>query len=388
MTPNHNGSEVIIIGAGLIGTSIAYHLAKAGCKDVIVFDKAGIGSATSSKAGGGVRHQFNAEVNIRLSMEGIRLIKNFEAEFDRPSDYHQYGYMAVTTKEEDLKRFATRSALIQSLGVPSRMLSPREVKEMVPQLHTEDILGAIYGPNDGVADPHSILQGYASSAKRNGVRFLEDTEVTGMIRMRGRVNGVTTTKGDFTARFVINAAGAHARHVGRMVDYELPLELHRAHRFFAGPTEALRKDGPMIVDGTAGIVLRQESLCIVFGGTNPRVTESYDTPVGWDVFSHYAEAALHRLPLLENMGIMRGDTCINAYTPDDSALLGPVPGVEGFLVAGGLSGHGMMHSPAVGRMMASYITGQADPMLATFAVDRFERGAAIPEVRQIRPGWR
>ena len=165
-----NTANVIVIGAGVVGTSIAYHLGKFGCRDVVVLEKNQIGSGSTEKCPGGIRQQFSEEINIKLSIESVKFFEHFEEETGHPADFRQHGYLILATREEELEAFRRNVTLQRRLGVEVSLISPEEARAIVPGLNVDDILGATFCPADGYADPHSVVSGLASATRRFGVR--------------------------------------------------------------------------------------------------------------------------------------------------------------------------------------------------------------------------
>lgn len=374
-------ADVIIIGAGVIGCSIAYHLAKMGCHDVIVMEKSYTGSGSTEKCAGGIRQQFSTEINIKLSMESVKFFRTFEQETGHPADLRQNGYLMLATTEEELEAFQRSVILQRKLGLEVYLLSPVEAREIVPQLNVQDVLAATYCPSDGYADPYSVVQGFASAAKTLGVKIYEDTEVIGLRQKERRIQGVLTATGEFVAPVIVDAAGPFATHIGRMVDVDIPVHPHRRHIFATTRLNEIRKDSPMVVDFHSGFWFRREGHGLIFGMRNPDEPDSFDISVDWSFLVAIAKVASHRLPLLENTGVVTGQAGLHDDTPDASAILGKVPGVDGLYLACGFSGHGFMHSPAVGRLMAQLIleSNSPSPDISPLALQRFQREACQTE---------
>ena len=376
-------ADVIIIGAGVIGTSIAYYLAKLGCRDVVVLEKNYIGSGSTEKCPGGIRQQFSTELNIRLSVESVRFFKRFEEETGHVADFRQNGYLILAANEDELDTLRHGMALQRELGVEVEQLSPQEVREIAPGLNIDDILGASFCPTDGYADPYSVVTGFASAAKRLGVNIREDAEVTGIELSGDRVKGVVTSQGGFEAPIIVNAAGPYAGIVGRMVGLQIPIRPSKRHIFITEPvfSRADRADGlnrsdlPMVVDFHNGFWFRREGLCLIFGMRNPEEPEGFSTTVDWDFLTDtLAPVACRRLPRLADIGITRAQAGLHSDTPDRLAILGEAPTVAGLFLACGFSGHGFMHSPAVGRLTAELILGKPAfiPDVRPFSIDRFD----------------
>ena len=374
-------AEVIIIGAGVIGTSIAYHLAKAGCHDVIVLEKDAIGEGSTGKCAGGVRQQFAQEVNIRLSMEGVKFFERFEEETGHPDDFRQYGYMMLATTEDILQSLRRNLALQQNLGVEIYLLPPKGAQDLIPELNIEDVIAATYCPTDGFVDPYSVVQGFASECRRLGVKICTETEVTGLSKMNGnKVITALTANGEFEAPIVVNAAGPYAGLVGKMVGLDIPVRPSKQHKFFTEPTDKFPQKAPLVIDTSASIGIRREGQCIMFSLRDPKAPVGFDTTVDWGVLPAIGEAILHRFPALKEVGIMRAEAGLKSNTPDFSAILGEVPEVEGLYLACGFSGHGLMHSPAVGRLVAAHILGEEDnPAISSLSLARFKDGKLMPE---------
>lgn len=370
-------AEIIIIGAGVIGTSIAYHLAKLGCRDVVVLEKeATIGSGTTAKASGNIRRQFQTEVNIRLSLESLEFFEHFEEETDYPNDIRRRGRLMLCTTEHELGVFEQDSLLQRKLGVEVYFLSPKEAKEIVPELNVEDIVGATYCPSDGVVDPYSVVQGFASAARRLGVKIYTETEVIGLQMLKGsKVKRVLTSNGEFEAPIVVNAAGAHAGLIGKMVGLHIPVRPSKQQSFFTSPTDKIPKDAPFLLDAHTLLGVAREGQGLMFSMRDPSAPESFDISVDLGSLASVAEAAAHRLPFVEDVGVVRAQAGLKAYTLDNSAILGEVAGLEWLYLACGFSGHGIMHSPAVGRLMARYILHREDSqVISLFGLGRFKSG--------------
>jgi len=384
-----NTFDVIIIGAGVVGSSIAYHLAKRGCRDVVVLEKNSIGSGATGVCPGGIRQQFSEEINTRLSIESVAFFKRFEEETGQPADFHQHGYLILATTEEELAAFQHNVARQRQWGIDVSLLSPEEIGAIVPELNVTDVTGATFCPSDGYADPHSVVSGFASAARRQGVKIKEETEVSGIELQNNKVTGVSTPEGKYEAPVVVNAAGAYAGVIGKMAGLNLPVHPSRRHVFITEPVfnharrlgSLDRPDLPMVVEFNNGFWFRREGSCLIFGMRNPDEPEGFATLVDWEFFTHtLAHAACRRLPALHDIGIMRGQAGLHSDTPDCMAIVGGTPKVDGFYLACGFSGHGFMHSPAVGRLMAELILDKTSvPDISLLSPDRFQRKAGEKE---------
>ena len=377
------GTEIVIIGGGIVGLSIAYHLAARGCHDVCVLERGRIGQGATAKATGGIRQQFSSEINIRLSQESLKRFERFEEEMGCSADFRQVGYLFLASSGEDWAWLQEAAALQRRLGVPVKLLTPDEAGGLVPGLRTGDLLGATFCGTDGIADPHAVLHGLARQARRLGVRILEGREVTGILRDGGRVQGVQVKGGEaVAAALVVNAAGVHAKDVGLMAGVEIPVEPHHRQAFVAEPLEGLANSIPMTVDLQSGTYLHVErNGNIVLGGGDHGDRRGFDERLDWSLLPRLIEAVTHRLPALESARIQRGWAGLREMTPDELAIVGPVLDTEGFFVAAGFSGHGFMHAPAIGKVMAELILdGKASTIdISALSLDRFRTGQLVPE---------
>ena len=228
-------ADVVIIGGGVVGCSIAYHLARRGARDVLVLERDAVGAGTTSKAAGGIRAQFPTETEIRFSLEAIRVFERFEEEFGVDPGYRKIGYLFLISESEDLRGYESRVALQRSLGVDVRIIAPSEAKALVPALHVDDLIAAVWGPNDGMAGPAEVTNAFARRARELGARIVEGVDVDGIEVQGGRATAVVTASGTVETRVVVNAAGPAAARVGRLAGVDLPVHPRRRHIFFTEP---------------------------------------------------------------------------------------------------------------------------------------------------------
>ena len=378
-------ADVVIIGGGVIGTSAAYHLAKMGAQDIVVLEEESMpGMGSTGKCAGGIRQQFSTEVNIRLAMESVRFFENFGEELDADPEFRQNGYLFLATTEEEVTAFQQNVALQRSLGLKVEFLSPPEAKDLVPALNVEDVLLATYCPTDGYADPHSVLQGFAKGARRLGVEMCTDTEATAIELKAGKVRAVATNQGRIETPVVVDAAGPWLAIVGRMAGIELPVLPYRRQMFVTHPFPAIPDPVPMVIDFQPSFYFRKEGPGILMGMTDDEEPPSFNTHVDWDFLAQVVEKAIHRAPILGQAGFMDGWGGLYAVTPDDNPILGPLPELEGFICAGGFSGHGFMLAPATGRAIAELILeGQPTVDISALSINRLREGREFREEQVI-----
>ena len=377
-------ADVVVIGGGCMGASVAYHLARRGITDVVVVEREKmLGAGSTGRNAGGVRHQFSNEANIRLSIESIALLERFADEVGQAVDFHQDGYLFLLSSPASVDTFRRNVALQRSLGVDVRWLDAAEAQRLAPGLNADGIVGATFCDRDGIADPNGVTMGFARAAQARGVAIERDTEVTGIRVDRGRISGVDTSRGTIDTPIVVNAAGPYARQIGRMAGTDVPVDPFRRHIFIA----SLYKGGAttpathlMVIDFDTTFYFHREGAGILFGMGDPNETPTFDTTVQWDFLPQVIEVAVTRLPALAEASISHAWAGLYEVSPDANPIIGPAHGVDGLFLINGFSGHGFQHSPAAGRILADVIAGR-DPQfdLRPFAAERFAAGVVSGE---------
>jgi sarcosine oxidase subunit beta len=365
----------VVVGGGVVGCSIAYHLARRGLRDVLVLERAAVGSGTTSKAAGGIRAQFATETEIRFSLESIRVFERFTEEFGVDPGYRKIGYLFLVSDPADLEGFRTRIALQLRLGVDVRVVTPDDARSLVPALRVDDLIAAVWGPGDGMAGPAEVTQGFARRAVALGAQITEGVEVTSLDVERGRLRGVVTPQGRVATPLVIDAAGPAAARVARLAGVDLPVHPRRRHIFFTEPFPEIAGPIPLTTDCASGFYFRKEMDQVLLSpGDVEDVGADLEAPVEWARVSDAVEKAVHRVPVLEKARIAGGWAGLRPLTPDDHAIIGWAPGVAGFFLAVGFGGHGFQHSPATGRYVAEWLVdGKPTLDLSLFDPTRFAR---------------
>lgn len=376
-----NKANVVIIGGGVIGASIAFFLSKAGVKDIVVIEKEELlGSASTGLCAGGIRQQFGTEINTKLCMESVKIFENFEEIVGEPIEFIQAGYLFIAAKEDTMNHFRKNAAMHKSLGLDVHILSPGQIKEKVPFVNTEDLAGGTFCQSDGFADPNEITQAFASAARKNGVEFYNKVEALGIKLNGNKISAVVTNQGEIETPLVINAAGAWAQEIAKMVNVELPVLPYRRQIFITEPFKEIPDVIPMIVDFDCGVYMRKESGGVLMGKADPNEVPGINLHVDWDFMTTIVEHALNRIPVLEKANIMRGWAGLYEITPDHHAILGKVPQVEGFILANGFSGHGFMQAPAVGKIISEIILDKKTTIdVSELRYERFKEDKMIHE---------
>ncbi len=274
----------------------------------------------------------------------------------------------------------------RSLGVAVDWLDAGAAATLAPGLDVEGVLAATFCQRDGIADPNGVTMGFAKAAQAEGVTIERDTEVTGIRVESGRIAGVDTSRGRIDTPIVVDAAGPHARAIGRMAGVDVPVDPYRRHIFIAqapagsGAGWRVPASRIMVIDFATTFYFHREGAGMLFGMGDPDERSSFDTTVQWDFLPQVIDVAISRLPALADASISHAWAGLYEVTPDANPIIGPAQGVEGLFLINGFSGHGFQHSPAAGRILADVIAGR-DPGfdLAPFAADRFAHGAAAGE---------
>jgi sarcosine oxidase subunit beta len=369
-------ASVVVIGGGVVGCSIAYHLARRGQRDVVVLEREAVGSGTTSKAAGGIRSQFPTETEIRFSLEAIGVFERFQEEFGVDIGYRRIGYLFLVSDPADLAGFRERMALQRRLGVDVREITPADARKMVPALRVDDLVAAVWGPTDGMAGPAEVTAGFARRARELGVRIVEGVSVTGIEVAHGAVQGVTTSQGAIVSPLVVNAAGPAAARIGRLAGVDVPVHPRRRHIFFTEPFPEIPGPVPLTTDRASGFYFRKElEQLLLSPGDVEDIGEDFEVPVDRARVDETVEKALHRLPIVEKARIAGGWAGLRPLTPDDHAIIGWAPGVDGFFLAVGFGGHGFQHSPATGCHVAEWLLDGAPSLdLSLFDPGRFAHG--------------
>ena len=375
-----DAAEVVIIGAGIMGLSVAYNLARHhGKKSIVVVEAGYLCGGASGRNGGGVRAQWSTEANILLMQESLRLCKEFAQEHRINTWFRQGGYLFLARNDERKATLERSVELQNQCGLLTRLLEPREAKKIVPELRTDGVLAASYNPDDAVVFPWPFVWGYAEGARKLGVQVCTFTRVTAF-ETRGRsITAVVTNRGKIRTNLVVNATGAHSPEVAKLLGIELP---NRPQRHEICSSEPLKPWlTPLIADLSDGLYFSQSTRGEIVGGISEPHPETGPSQESSHRFlARYARALLRTCPVLGGVKILRQWAGLYDVTPDKNPIVGPIDELDGFFLSCGFVGHGFMMAPVIGKLLAQHIAeGTNLPLFERWNLRRFRQGKLLGE---------
>ncbi|MBI4642040.1 MAG: FAD-binding oxidoreductase [Candidatus Tectomicrobia bacterium] len=379
-------ADIVIIGGGVMGCSIAYHLAKQGFKNIILLEKDFLGSGSTGKSTAIVRTHYSHEVTARMALKSLRVFENFKEIVGESAGFVQTGF-AVVVPERDLKGLQRNVQMHQKIGINTALLSADDLKRMEPRLFIEDLAAAAYEPESGYADPSATTFAFAYRARDMGAKIFQGAEVIDINVEHGKVVSVMTKEMEISTRLVVNAAGPWARRVGRMVGIDLPLEASRHQIATIRRSQEAEATHTIYGDFVHAIYLRPESGALsLLGSLGSREEEwvdpdQYRKDVDFSFVNEISERLCQRFPSMIGSLSQGGWAGLYTVTPDWHPILDQIPGIEGCYCAVGFSGHGFKLSPVIGEMMAELILKgkTSDPAIdiTLFRAGRFAEKALI-----------
>jgi sarcosine oxidase, subunit beta len=377
--PLPESASVVIVGGGVMGTSAAFHLAEAGV-DVVLFERAELGSGSTSRAAGGVRAQFSDALNIQIAQRSLDAFTAFGRRPGWEIDFKRSGYLFVLSREADVAEFEASVALQNRYGVPSRMLDGDEARTLCPLLAGSDILAASFSAEDGHATPEAVVQGYAFAARALGAHLRVGCEVTGIATDGDEITAVQTSHGSVATNVVICAAGAWSRACGELAGIALPVTPIRRQVLFTEPMDGLPPDLPFTIDFASSFYFHREGPGLLMGMSHARERPGFALETTDDWVPDLLEVASRRAPRIAEAGIKGGWAGLYEVTPDHNAIIGESERVSRFLYATGFSGHGFLQGPAVGEILRDLVLGRRPFVdIAPLSVERFSDAMLRPE---------
>ncbi len=370
-------ASVVVIGGGVIGTSIACHLAAAGVRDVVLLERDELAGGSTCKAAGGVRASFGTAANIAIGLRGLEVYSRFARDYGQEIDFARDGYLFTLSDEATLAVFTESVALQNSLGIPSRIIDPDEAQRLSPLISTEGMIAAAWAPDDAKATPESVVQGYATTARRAGARIVRHCEVTGIESSGGTITGVLTDRGRIATDTVVCAAGAWSAQIGQMVGVDIPVTPVRRQIAFTEPLTDLPARSPSLtIDFPSAFYFHPEGDRLLIGWSDPAQEPGFNLKFELDQWLEgVGEIAAVRAPAILDYGISTGWAGLYEMTPDCNQIISRCSAVPGLLVATGYSGHGFLMGPATGEIIRDlYLGVEPGYDISDFSLDRFTEG--------------
>jgi sarcosine oxidase, subunit beta len=383
---NRRTADVVIVGAGVMGASVAYHLARRGCRDVLVLERFGAsGLGSTGKATGGFRSQFTTEVYVRLSLLARERLRHFQEEFGVDPGYRPVGYLFMVKTAAQLQSLREAMAVQRAAGLEDvHEVSTDEIRRLSPEVRADDLIGGVFGPTDGYMVPLEIMRGFIEAAQRLGVRFEYGAGWVECCTEGGRVVGVRTGRGTVGTRRVVNAAGAWAGLVAQTAGVQIPVSPLRRQTAVTQPFPRLSADTPMTINVDDGFHFRvRDGRAWLLWPQDTPTTDPFDTTFDRRWLPGLLERAHDRVPCFRDVEIDLDRCACGLYemSPDKHALVGPAPGVEGLYLINGSSGHGVMHSAVLGQLLTEMmLDGRAHTLdIRALRPSRFAEGEPNPQ---------
>src|SRR5580692_1064162 len=380
-----HSADVVIIGGGIVGSSIAYHLTANGCLSVLVNERESAqGKGSTGKSMGGVRAQFSTPVSIQMSLYSIPFYASFEEQLGYPCDYRPQGYLFCATSEKQMAYLRANYAQQVKMGLKNvRVIEGAEINGMFPQMRSDDIIGGTFCSTDGFVDPYSAMIGFMTWATEHGAKLWKNSAVTEVTRDAAGIVSVETTRGAVETRTIVNCAGPWAASVAALAGVDLPVQPLRRMLVPTEPFNEFPHTAPMIVDMSNGFHFRPEARGFLLAWNDPEETPGFKPDFDPLFVEKILTRAADRVPCFANLPVNPKRAWAGLYemTPDHHPILGEARDVPGFFLANGFSGHGVMHAPATGKILSDLIlTGKTDLIDASLLdLSRFAEGRLIHE---------
>lgn len=370
-------AKAVIVGGGVMGLGLAYQLALRGFTDVVLCEKSNINSGASARNGGGVRTQWATSGNIELMLESLHHFEDFSTRLGTNIWFRQGGYLFIAKSSTHTENLAKNVKLQNQHGVPSRMVSPYDIKQMVPQINLDGVVAGAFNQKDGVLFPFPVLWGYASAAKQMGVNIQTHTEVVDIKTKNGKITKVVTDKGDIETSMVINAVAAWAPQIGKMVGVDLPNKVEKHEAIVTEPLHPFL--GPNLVPMDSGMYAAQTMRGEIYACV-AHEAKCQDYSASFGFVRKISGLLTGLIPRLGEVKILRQWAGYYDITPDTNPILGPCDEVEGFIQIHGFMGHGFMMAPVITRIMADFIAkDQTHPIIEKCNPQRFKGKLLEPE---------
>lgn len=376
-----NSADIVIIGAGISGCSTAYNLAKKGVKNIVVLEKNYICSGSTGRCGAGVRMQWGTEMNCKIAKKSIEFYEhaNEILDYSKDVEFKQGGYLLIADTDKEIEQFKKNIEVQNSCGIPAKMVSLEEAKEIVPHLNTSVLKGASYCAKDGFLNPFKTTDAFHSAAKKLGVEFYTFTEATGIRTEKGKVVGVETNKGFISTNIVVNATNAYSKNIFDMAGIDVPIYSERHQILVTEPVEPMQE--PMVMAFGLNLYVQQSPEgSFIMGRGDASEPRDLRTTSSWHFIEEMAKTVDLILPAISKLRVVRQWAGLYNMTPDKQPIYGKAEDIEGFYYSVGFSGHGFMFGPITGIVMSEMILGEEPTIdVSMLNLNRFKTGNLLLE---------
>ncbi len=366
-------ADYVIVGGGISGAAIAYNLAKKGETDIVVIEKSYMTAGATGRCGAGVRQQWGTKMNCTIAKMAIEFFENAEEilDYDGDIEFKQRGYLVVASNKDEDEQFAKNVALQNSLGIPTKHLTPKQAQDIVPHLNTENMTSATFCATDGHLNPFTMTDAYYKAARRLGVKIHTGTSVEDIVVENGRVQAVVTDKGTIKTDVVINAAGGYAKQIGDMAGVDIPVFSQNREILVTEPVEPFQN--PMVISFSKNIYCQQVPHGAFIMGRGDDREPGLSTESTWRFLDEMAKTAVGLLPPLGELRVIRQWGGLYNMSPDRQPIISGTDEVQGFYMACGFSGHGFMFAPMTGLLLSELILGEETTVpMDELALSRFD----------------
>jgi len=373
--------DIVIIGGGIIGCSVAFELAKRGRNDVLLIEQGYLTSGATGRCGAGIRQQWGSLLNATLAKESTDIFENMEeyTGYDGDCGLNQGGYLLLAYTEREWEQFQKNLEVQHSIGIESYAVDLDGAREIVPHINTDGMYGATFCAKDGHANPFHCTYAYAKGAGRMGVDIETYTEVTGLSTEGGRIKTVHTSKGDVEAKVVLNCTGGHAAIMAAKVGDELPIFPERHQILITEPVAHIMD--PMVMSFERHFYVQQTPHgSVIMGIGDPAETTSLNINASWQFLEFCSHLVTQTLPAFRDLRVVRQWAGLYDMSPDRNPIINEAKSAEGFITVAGMSGHGFMVAPRIATLLANHLTGTHDSLdISLFSADRYEKGELLLE---------
>jgi len=373
--------DIVIIGGGIIGCSIAFELSKRGRRDILVIEQDYLTSGSTGRCGAGIRQQWGSKINATLAYESTNIFEHIEeyTGYDGDCGLNQGGYLLLAYTEKEWEQFHKNLKIQHAVGIKSHAVDIDGIKEIVPHINTDGLYGACFCAKDGHADPFHCTYAYAKAAEKNGVDIETYTKVTGFSIIKNRISSVKTTKGTVQANVVLNCTGGYAAKMAAMVGDELPISPERHQILITEPVAHIMD--PMVMSFHRHFYVQQTPHgSVIMGIGDPMEAESFNIRPSWQFLELTASLITQTLPVFRDLRVVRQWAGLYDMSPDRYPIINEAKKVKGFITIAGFSGHGFMVAPRIAILLANHLTDKQDDLdINLFSAERYKTGNLLLE---------